>query len=221
MTKRKSLKELINRSNPENDMTERQLNILVSAIELFSKKGYEATSTSEIARHAKVAEGTIFRYYKTKKELLFAIPSVLSNGSLFEIFLEDFKEILNDDPNDFETFLRKIILNRQEFISETTPILKVIIQEVPFHPELRQKLLNTVVLPSMKRLKAIIDKFKEQGKLIDIPSTSIVNLIATSILGYLFLHYIALPELHNYEDDIDYLVQYIMNGICKKNTSTN
>lgn len=221
MTEKKSLKELINLCNPENSMTERQLNILVSAIELFSEKGYEATSTSEIAKHAKVAEGTIFRYYKTKKDLLFAIPSALSNNSLFEAFLNDFKEILDDDPTDFEIFLKKLILNRQKFICETAPIIKVVIQEVPFHPELRQKILNTVILPSVKRIKIIIDKFKAQGKLIDIPSNSIANLIATSVFGYLFLHYIALPELPNCEEDIDYLVHYIMNGISKTSTTTN
>lgn len=221
MTEKKSLKELINLCNPENSMTERQLNILVSAIELFSEKGYEATSTSEIAKNAKVAEGTIFRYYKTKKDLLFAIPSALSNNSLFEAFLNDFKEILDDDPADFEIFLKKLILNRQKFICETAPIIKVVIQEVPFHPELRQKILNTVILPSVKRIKIIIDKFKAQGKLIDIPSNSIANLIATSVFGYLFLHYIALPELPNCEEDIDYLVHYIMNGISKTSTTTN
>jgi AcrR family transcriptional regulator len=221
LTEKKSLKELINLCNPENSMTERQLNILVSAIELFSEKGYEATSTSEIAKNAKVAEGTIFRYYKTKKDLLFAIPSALSNNSLFEAFLNDFKEILDDDPADFEIFLKKLILNRQKFIRETAPIIKVVIQEIPFHPELRQKILNTALLPSVKRIKIIIDKFKAQGKLIDIPSNSIVNLIATSVFGYLFLHYIALPELPNCEEDIDYLVHYIMNGISKSNTTKN
>lgn len=216
MTAQKSLKELISMNNLENSMTERQLSILISAIELFSQKGYEATSTSEIAKNAKVAEGTIFRYYKTKKELLFAIPSALSKESLFETFLIDFNELLNDDHADFETFLKALILNRRKFICETAPILKVIIQEIPFHPELRQKLINTVVLPSINKLMAIVDRFKNHGELIDIPSKSIINLIATSIFGYLFLHYIALPELPNNEEDVDYLIQYIMHGICKK-----
>ena len=215
MTTKKSLKELICLSNIDDDMTEKQINILSAAIELFSENGYEATATSEIAKKAKVAEGTIFRYYKTKKDLLFAIPTVLSKFSLFEIFLEDFNEILNADHESFENFLRKIVLNRKKFVSETSPILKVIIQEVPFHPELRSKILNTVIFPSVKKVIPLIDKFKKKGDIIDIQSTSIVNLIATSIFGYLFLHYIALPELKENENDSDYLIQYIMNGICK------
>ncbi len=221
MKSTKSLKDLISISNMDADMTEKQINILSSAIELFSEKGYEATSTSEIAKKAQVAEGTIFRYYKTKKELLFAIPNALSKVSLFEIFLEDFNEILNDDHNNFEDFLRKIIMNRKKFVSETAPILKVIIQEVPFHPELRSNILNTVIFPSAKNGVAIIEKFKELGQIVNMPSVIIINLIVTSIFGYLFLHYIALPELPESENDLEYLIQYILNGIGQNSTLKN
>jgi len=217
----KSLKDLINISNIDNDMTEKQINILSAAIELFSEKGYEATATSEIAKKAQVAEGTIFRYYKTKKELLFAIPKALSKVSLFEIFLEDFNEILNDDHDNFEDFLRKIIMNRKKFVSETAPILKVIIQEVPFHPELRSKILNTVIFPSTKTGISIIEKFKLKNQIVDMPSTTIINLIITSIFGYLFVHYIALPELPENEQDLEYLIQYILNGIGQNSTLKN
>lgn len=215
MTINKSLKDLIDLNNIEDGMTEKQINILSAAIELFSEKGYEATATSEIAKKAKVAEGTIFRYYKTKKELLFAIPSTLSKASLFEIFLQDFNQILNSEHENFESFLRKLILNRKKFVSETAPILKVIIQELPFHPELRSKILNTVIFPSVKKIIGIIDNFKKHGEIIDIPSATIVKLIGTSIFGYLFLHYVALPELKQDDDNLDYLIQYIMNGICQ------
>ena len=202
-------------------MTEKQISILLSAIELFSEKGYEATSTSEIAKKAKVAEGTIFRYYKTKKDLLFDIPSALSKSSLFEVFLEDFNELWNDNHKNFEDFLRKLILNRKTFISETMPILKVIIQEIPFHSELRNKILDTVIFPTVNKFLKLVDKFKEQGEIIDIPSISIVKLIGTSIFGYFFLNYIAMPSIYRNDDDLDFLVQYIMNGICPNNTVTN
>ena len=221
MKSTKSLKDLINASNMDTDMTEKQINILSAAIELFSEKGYEATATSEIAKKAQVAEGTIFRYYKTKKELLFAIPKALSKISLFEIFLEDFNEILNDDHDNFEDFLRKIIMNRKKFVSETAPILKVIIQEVPFHPELRSKILNTVIFPSTKNGISIIEKFKLKNQIVNMPSTTIINLIITSIFGYLFVHYIALPELPENEQDLEYLIQYILNGIGQNSTLKN
>jgi AcrR family transcriptional regulator len=217
LTLKKSLRDLISLNTMDEGMTEKQISILLSAIELFSEKGYEATSTSEIAKKAKVAEGTIFRYYKTKKDLLFDIPSSLSKSSLFEVFLEDFNELWNDNHKNFEDFLRKLILNRKTFISETMPILKVIIQEIPFHPELRNKILDTVIFPTVNKFLKLVDKFKEQGEIIDIPSISIVKLIGTSIFGYFFLNYIAMPSIYRNNDDLDFLVQYIMNGICPNN----
>ena len=42
-------------------------NIFNAAVKVFAQKGYSAATTSEIAREANTAEGTIFRYYKTKK----------------------------------------------------------------------------------------------------------------------------------------------------------
>ncbi len=47
--------------------------ILLKAVELFAQKGYMNTLTSEIVQRARVAEGTIFRHYKTKEKLLLAI----------------------------------------------------------------------------------------------------------------------------------------------------
>ncbi|MEM9992331.1 MAG: TetR/AcrR family transcriptional regulator, partial [Bacteroidota bacterium] len=47
--------------------------ILDVALELFSTEGYNAISTSKIARQAGVSEGLIFRHFKNKKGLLDAL----------------------------------------------------------------------------------------------------------------------------------------------------
>lgn len=54
-------------------MTEKQEKIVQSALELFAKEGYHATSTSKVAKHAGVSEGLIFRHYTNKEGLLQAI----------------------------------------------------------------------------------------------------------------------------------------------------
>ncbi len=54
-------------------MTEKQEKILHSALELFAKEGYSATSTSKVAKHAGVSEGLIFRHFGSKEGLLDAI----------------------------------------------------------------------------------------------------------------------------------------------------
>jgi AcrR family transcriptional regulator len=54
-------------------MTDKKENILNTALELFAKDGFNAVSTSKIARAAGVSEGLIFRHFENKKGLLDAI----------------------------------------------------------------------------------------------------------------------------------------------------
>ena len=54
-------------------MTDKQVAILQTALELFSKKGFDAVSTNLIAKEAGVSEGLIFRHFQNKVGLLQAI----------------------------------------------------------------------------------------------------------------------------------------------------
>jgi AcrR family transcriptional regulator len=44
--------------------------ILKVALELFAKKGYHATSISQIAQKAKISKGLMYNYFKNKEKLL-------------------------------------------------------------------------------------------------------------------------------------------------------
>ena len=49
------------------DATRRR--ILDAALTLFEARGFEQTTTKAIARHAKIAEGTVFNYFPTKDDI--------------------------------------------------------------------------------------------------------------------------------------------------------
>jgi len=51
----------------------RREQILKTALSLFAAQGFDATSTRQIAREARIAEGLIFHYFPTKASLLAAI----------------------------------------------------------------------------------------------------------------------------------------------------
>ncbi len=48
---------------------EKRKRILEAGFQLFCEKGYYKTNTIEIARHAKVSTGTVYSYFKDKKEI--------------------------------------------------------------------------------------------------------------------------------------------------------
>ena len=51
----------------------RREQILGTALKLFAERGFDATSTRQIAKEAGIAEGLIFHYFPTKASLLAAI----------------------------------------------------------------------------------------------------------------------------------------------------
>lgn len=77
-------------------MTEKQQKIVFVALELFATKGFDATSTSKIAKEAGVSEGLIFRHFKNKDGLLDAILG-LGHAQL-EVYYEEVSQI--DDPRE-------------------------------------------------------------------------------------------------------------------------
>ncbi|MCG6908859.1 MAG: TetR/AcrR family transcriptional regulator [Deltaproteobacteria bacterium] len=49
--------------------------ILKAAESIFAEKGFQSATISDIAKIAKVSEATIYEYFSSKEELLFAIPA--------------------------------------------------------------------------------------------------------------------------------------------------
>src|SRR5947209_11359018 len=43
--------------------------IVTAALSLFRTKGFDATTTKQIARKARIAEGTVFNYFRTKEDI--------------------------------------------------------------------------------------------------------------------------------------------------------
>jgi TetR/AcrR family fatty acid metabolism transcriptional regulator len=59
----------------------KQEKILQAALTVFAQKGYEATKIADIARQAGIGKGTIYEYYRSKKEIF---------NQLFRFMFSDF-----------------------------------------------------------------------------------------------------------------------------------
>ena len=65
--------------------------ILYTAIEEFARKGYNATTTKEIADRADVTEGSVYRLFKTKGDLF---EQCIRTAVKRSYSAEDFEEYL-------------------------------------------------------------------------------------------------------------------------------
>lgn len=193
------LEELLNQYDGELKMTEKQIKILQAAVETFAEKGYAATSTSEIAKRAEVAEGTIFRHYKTKKDLLLSIVAPTMAKLMAPFVLKDITKVIDTPYPSFEDFLRAMAKNRFEFAKKNQPILKILLQEIPFHQELKEQFWENVAKQVLERVTAVVEHYQKEGQLIPIPPVTAFRLAFTSIIGFLFLRFVVLPE-HEWDD---------------------
>ncbi|MFS0779698.1 TetR/AcrR family transcriptional regulator [Neobacillus sp. 3P2-tot-E-2] len=201
----------------EDKLTDKQKKIIVAAIETFSEKGYAASSTSEIAKKAGVAEGTIFRHYKTKKELLVSIVAPLMTKFIAPLVVKDFNKVLDREFETVEEFLRATIENRRDLLIRMLPVVKIMFQEIPFQPELREQFFDLVAKNIFNSVEKVIIGYQEKGLLVDMPPESIARLTITNILGFLFSRYVLLPHL-DWDDEleIEQTIQFIMHGIGKR-----
>jgi AcrR family transcriptional regulator len=79
----------------ERQKHERERRIIAAARRLFDRKGYDGTSMENVAARAGLAVGTLYNYFPSKEELLFAISRADT-----EPLLRIGEAILADPPDD-------------------------------------------------------------------------------------------------------------------------
>ena len=203
--------------NQDGELTERQKNILAAATEIFAEKGFAATSTSEIAKKAGVAEGTIFRHFKTKKALLLSIVTPLMIKMIGPFVIKDLNKVLNHGYENFEDFVRAMIENRKEFLEKNLPIIQIFIQEIPFHQELREQFIEHVGSKVFSRLIETIEYYQSKGQIIDMPASSVVRLTGSTIIGYFLTKHAIAPKV-DWDDEVEVerIIQFLMNGFTPR-----
>lgn len=166
-------------------LSERQQRVLEAAVEVFAEKGYAGASTSEIAKRAGVAEGTVFKTYRTKKDLLLGVIGPMFARTVAPLLLEDVKNIVGAPHGTFEEFLLALYRNRVAFIRAHARIVRIAMQEVPFHDEVRELAKQTLAHNVLPELLAMIRRFQDAGELRkDADPMSIVRLIAGTFMAY-------------------------------------
>lgn len=64
---------------------QKENNILEGALKVFGEKGFEATTISAISKAAKISEATLYEYFSSKEDVLFAIPNLYTRRELEKI----------------------------------------------------------------------------------------------------------------------------------------
>jgi len=130
--------------------------ILNAAIALFAKKGYDATTTKDLASSAGVAEGTLFRHFANKKAIL---VEVATNGWV-EILTDLLTEL--SEMGSYKA-VAQVMRRRMLRMRENGDMMRVCFMEAQFHPELRDRIQADVIVKMTDVAEAFFETAMDRG----------------------------------------------------------
>jgi len=193
----------------EADYPQGKKKIMRSAVDLMSTKGYNGTSTLHIAEHAGLSQATLFKYFKTKVDLLTAILHPVVPG-LFGSF---FDELLP-----FETTEEKVhylVHNRMTYLKKNRALMKIILHEIFSNKKLRNEQIfiwNTIQDKLLALHKELLTDPRINPE-ITIPQ--MVRICVGPLLAYFSQLYIVGDNGEIREEDLDLLEKQILGGLWK------
>ncbi len=113
---------------------ERRTQILEAAAEIFSDHGYQGATIRQIADRAGLAEGTIYLYFSSKRDLLLAAWEHVAISSLLPLL--DRAPKMEDD----EGFVAALLTNRFELFRRHAAFFRLVMQQADVDPVLRRTL---------------------------------------------------------------------------------
>ena len=183
--------------------------IMQAAVDLISTKSYNGTSTLQIAKHAGLSQATLFKYFKTKEDLLTAILHPVVPG-LFGRFFEELLAF-----NTTEEKVHYLVHNRMAYLKTNRALMKIILQEIFSNKKLRKEQLyiwNTLQDKLLVLHKELIADSRVNPE-ITVPQ--MIRICIGPLLAYFAQLYIVGDNSDIREEDLNLLEKQILGGLWK------
>lgn len=183
--------------------------IMQAAVDLISTKSYNGTSTLQIAKHAGLSQATLFKYFKTKEDLLTAILHPVVSG----LFGRFFEELLALETT--EEKVHYLVQNRMAYLKKNRALMKIIFQEIFSNKKLRKEQLyiwNTLQDKLLVLHKELIADSRVNPE-ITVPQ--MVRICIGPLLAYFAQLYIVSDNSDIREEDLNLLEKQILGGLWK------
>jgi len=180
-----------------NDWKERRTDelkelILQAAASVFNQKGFERTTTREIAKKAEISEGTIYNYFPTKRDLLLSLVRNFAQSAR-DAFREHISRPAANEANaDFASqyFFERLKL----FNMGLSPTL--ILYHAKRDPDVRT-ILDEVIAESMiEMVRPRIEELKALGLIRDIDVDFLILFLRAIVFGIAVVQDIEVPTDH-------------------------
>ncbi len=192
-----------------------QQRILASALDLFASKGFASTSTGSIAKCAGVAEGLIFKHFRSKKELLLRLARPLVLEIFFPMAIQSLQKLLERQYTHLPDLLETLIKERLAFARSHHRLLRLLTQEACLHPELTeavQERFDQLMRPMLEKQFAY---FCRTGAIRPMRFETFLRLVITSTMGLVISRELLFPDANwNDESEIRETVKFLAQGLA-------
>lgn len=208
-------------TRPRMSGSDRRHQLVEAALEVFSRKGFEGTTTKEVAAAAGVTEAIIFRHFPTKQALYTAVLDHHVESPEVQEWLVEIKGWM--DQNNDEEVLRSIARVILKSYRRDTRYERVLLFAALEGHELGLAHNRQMVAPIYELLRDYFARRQSEGALSNLPPGSIIGAIAgmtknhammTQMFGYS-------TEMASDEEVIESFVRITMNGIRQPCVESN
>ncbi len=181
------------RETAEQDKQDR---ILSSAEKVFSQSGFSRAKISDIAKQAKVAEGTIYEYFKSKEDLLLSIPM-----KRLENYLKTLPDtfIVSNPVHKLQRFFK----NHFELFLSDTNFLRVFLIHILLNPRFYGTPSHKIYSKYVHELDRIIEEGKSDGSFREHISTRIFRNMFLGAFNYIVIRWLVTDEGQAYDKMIE------------------
>lgn len=130
--------------------------ILQAALQLFAKRGYDGTTTKDLAKLAGVAEGTLFRYFATKKAILIEVAT----AGWIDILTDLLTEL--SEMGSYKA-VSQVMRRRMLNMRQNKDLMRVCFIEAQYHPELKENIQTEVITKMTDVAEAFFETAMEKG----------------------------------------------------------
>jgi len=173
--------------------------LLDAALDLFVEKGFAATRSEEVARHAGVSKGTLYLYYPSKEELFKAVV----RQNLSALIAEGI-ELAGAFEGSSSELLVALMTTWWERVGNTRAagIHKIVLAEVRNFPELAQFYADEVVGPADRLFSGAVQRGIDRGEFRALPVHEVAHALMAPMI-FLALHRHSIGACPAHGADVD------------------
>jgi TetR/AcrR family transcriptional regulator len=196
---------------------DRRAQLLDVALNFFSQRGFERTTTKEIAAAAGVTEAIVFRHFPTKQALYQAVLEQQSACAGFRNWMEEAQQRMSG--NDDEGLMRAIAEAILAQYRSDPRMERLLLFAALEGQETALNHYRSVSLPIYELLREYIARRQREGALLGIPPEAIVTAVAGMPLRYaLSTRLFGFRSELSDDEAVESFTRILMDGIKPRTT---